>query len=208
MTAGCAVLDVGSGRHPAIPADQRPADVRYVGLDVSAEELAAAESGAYTESVAADATHLQPNLVGQFDLVISWQVLEHVRDLPETISHVHKYLRPGGTFVALFSGGFSVFAIANRVLPNKLGSRIVDPIMRRSANNRPVFPAFYDKCYDRALKKIFAPWQSANIVPLFQGANYFGFSAIAQRGYLAYENFIARRRVADLATHYLVIAST
>jgi len=206
IAAGSAVLDIGSGRHPAIEPSDRPDGVRYVGLDLSREELDAAGDGAYTETIAADATTLRPDLAGQFDLVISWQVLEHVRDLEATIRNIRGYLKPGGLFVALFSGSWSAFGVINRVLPNRVGSKLVDRAMKRTENNVPVFPAYYDRCSHRALVPLFAEWRMAEIEPLYNGAGYFAFAPPLQKAYLAYENQIERRRVANLATHYLVIA--
>ncbi len=207
MHPGCAVLDIGSGRHPAVPLADRPPDVRYVGLDLSAEELDAAGEGAYTETVVADATTPNPELAGQFDLAISWQVLEHVRDLEATISNIRDYLKPGGLFVALFSGSWSAFGIINRLLPDRIGARIVDRTMSRTKNNVPVFPAYYDKCTARALSPLFEQWAEHEIVPLYNGAGYFGFLPPLQRIYLAYENAIYSRQTANLATHYLVRAA-
>lgn len=207
LASGMSVLDIGSGRHPAIPVGRRPPDVRYVGLDLSRAELDAAGPEAYTEAIEADATALQPELVGEFDIVVSWQVLEHVRDLEGTIANIRRYLRPGGLLVTLFSGSWSAFGVINRVLPNRVGARIVDPIMQRTQKNIPVFPAYYDDCYASALRRIFEPWATAEIRPLYAGAGYFAFSSGLQRAYLWYENLIARRTVANLATHYLVIAT-
>lgn len=207
LRPGCSVLDIGSGRHPAIKPADRPEGVRYVGLDLSIDELAAAGPGAYTETLAADATRLQPGLAGQFDLVVSWQVLEHVSDLEATIGHIHRYLKPGGVFVALFSGAWSAFGVINRVLPNRLGAKLVDRTMKRTENNIPVFPAHYDRCTASALTPIFDEWAEAGITPLYNGAGYFGFFPPLQRLYLAYENRIVRREKADLATHYLVVAT-
>lgn len=207
LKPGASVLDIGSGRHPAVPADRRPVDVEYVGLDLSGDELVAAGPEAYTQAVEADATVLQGELVDRFDLVISWQVLEHVRDLRQTIENVRLYLRPGGTFVALFSGSWSAFGIVNKVLPHKLGKRIVEPIMHRKEANTPVFPAYYNQCYASALERIFTPWGDADIRPLFVGATYFSFARPVMRAYLLYENAIASRQVANLATHYLVTAT-
>lgn len=206
LTANARVLDIGSGRHPAVPVALRPNDITYVGLDLSRDELDAAGPGAYTEAIEADATVLQPKLVEGFDLVVSWQVLEHVRDLEQALENARQYLVPGGRFVALFSGSWSAFGIINRMLPHKLGKRIVEPIMHRKERNTPVFPAYYDKCYDAALRRIVTRWDSATITPLYNGAGYFAFSRFTLRGYLAYENFIANRQVANLATHYLLIA--
>src|SRR5437762_520368 len=44
-----AILDVGAGRHPTIPIAARPARCAYVGLDLSAAELADAPRGSYDE---------------------------------------------------------------------------------------------------------------------------------------------------------------
>lgn len=207
LAPGVSVLDIGSGRHPAVPIDRRPEGVEYVGLDLSGDELRAAGDGAYTEAIEADATQLRSDLVDRFELVVSWQVLEHVKDLPRTFDNIRQYLRPGGTCVALFSGGWSAFGVINRVLPHRLGKRIVEPIMHRKETNTPVFPAYYDHCTARALERILAGWTQTEVEPLYAGATYFTFSTPVLRAYLVYENLIANRRVANLATHYLVIAT-
>ena len=203
---GCAVLDIGSGRHPAIPPGRRPAGTAYTGLDISLDELSAAGPGAYDEALEADASVLQEGLIGRFDLVVSWQVLEHVEDLESTTANIHRYLKPGGRFVALFSGAWSLFGLINRALPDRLGSRIVDRTMKRTENNIPVFPAHYDRCTARKLDPMFAGWSGYELTSLYNGASYFDFLPPLRRVYLLYENSIHRRQVANLATHYLVVA--
>lgn len=206
LDEGMSVLDIGSGRHPAIKPEDRPTNVRYVGLDLSEDELIAAGPGAYSETIAADATTIRPELVGQFDLVISWQVLEHVMDLEQTIRNIRFYLKPGGLFVALFSGSWSAFGVINRILPNRIGSKIVDRTMKRTENNVPVFPAHYDRCSAKELAPIFATWTESEITPLYNGAGYFRFLPILEKAYLKYEDAIEERGAANLATHYLVVA--
>ena len=206
LEPGCAVLDIGSGRHPAIAPGRRPAEITYTGLDISLDELLEAGPNAYGETVEADASVLQKGLIGSFDLVISWQVLEHVQDLEAAIGNVHRYLRPGGRFVALFSGAWSLFGLINRALPDRLGSRIVDRTMKRTENNLPVFPAHYDRCTAKDLDPLFAAWSQYELTPLYNGASYFNFLPPLRSAYLVYENSIHQRRVANLATHYLVVA--
>ena len=207
LRPGDALLDLGSGRHPAIPPSRRPDGIEYVGLDLSQDELDAAEPGGYDETIAADATTHVPALAGRFDVVVSWQVLEHVEDFEATLKNIHSYLKPGGLFVALFSGSWSAFAVINRLLPNRVGHRIVDRVMKRTENNIPVFPAYYDRCSSRAFTPLLDTWTSADIRPLYFGATYFHFSPVLQRIYLAYENVLERRRVSNLATHYLIRAT-
>lgn len=206
LHGGMTVLDVGSGRHPSLEPRDRPSGTRYVGLDISAGELAAAEPGDYDEVVAADVTKFVPELADAIDLAISWQVFEHVKPLDTAIGNLHAYLRPGGTLISLFSGAWSVFAVANRLIPDAIGSPLVDRVMRRRAAGRPVFPAYYDRCTASALREMTAPWSDTQIYPLYCAATYFHFSSALARAYLAYENTVRRAGFANLATHYLLIA--
>ncbi len=206
LKPGSKVLDIGSGRHPAIPPEERPEGVHYVGLDLSPEELEAAGPGAYDEEIAADATSLQPELLDRFDLVISWQVLEHVKDLETTLDNIHRYLADDGRFVAQFSGAWSAFGVINRILPDRIGAKIVDRTMKRTENNIPVFPAYYDRCSARALDQLMASWSEHTLVSFYFGAAYFNFFPPLRRAYLLYENTAARHDWRNLATHYLLIA--
>lgn len=206
LVSGCQVLDIGSGRHPTVPVVERPEGVRYVGLDLSIDELRAAGDGAYDEILEADATRFLPELGGMFDLVVSWQVLEHVKDMEGTLENIRRYLKPGGRFVAQFSGAWSAFGIINRILPDRIGSRIVDRTMKRTENNIPVFPAYYNRCSARALDPLLASWTDYRLTPIFHGAGYFNFLPPARRMYLAYENLASRREARNLATHYLLTA--
>jgi len=201
---GMAILDIGSGRSPTVPLDRRPEGTHYVGLDLSAAELNAAPRGSYDEHWLADVTRHVPALDGRFDLVLSWQVLEHVKPLGPAFDNVRTYLRPGGVLLCQFSGTFSYFGLANRVIPDRLTAWLVDRFTERSCDS--VFPAHYDRCWDGALRHILRPWSAAEIVPRYTGATYLRFLPPAQRLYLAYENWALRTGRRDLATHYIVQA--
>jgi SAM-dependent methyltransferase len=203
---GMSILDVGSGRSPTLDATDRPSATHYVGLDPSQAELDAADAGVYDEKHVADIASRRDSLVGRFDLIVSWQVIEHVKDVEAAFQNMREYLQPGGAMVLMFSGRWSPFALAGRVLPFYIGKPIVSRIMKRSASRGPVFPAYYDKCYDTEMRRLLTGWTAATITPYYRGAAYLNFSALAFRAYLAYENTIAARRVANLATHYMVVA--
>jgi SAM-dependent methyltransferase len=201
---GMTILDVGSGRHPTLPVDRRPAGVHYVGLDISGSELAAADEGAYDETWIADATRRVPDLEDRFDLVVSWQVLEHVRPLDDALDNFRVYLRPNGRLLAHFSGSFSYFALANRVIPHQATAWLVDRFTDRPASL--VFPAHYHHCWNSALRRILRSWSEVEIVPRYTGATYLRFAPPAQWLYLIYEDWLVRTNQRDLATHYLVRA--
>lgn len=203
LNPNVAILDVGAGRKPSIAPKDRPTGCRYVGLDLSEEELLSAPAGAYDRAVAHDITH--PLALGeQFDLVLSWQVLEHVRPIDGVLENLRKVLRPGGTMLAQLSGSFSAFALLARVLPHQVRVRAMVRFLGHAEEEK--FPTHYDRCWASALERMCAPWSAVTLVTYYRGATYFGMWRPLQRGYLAYESVIARRDVRNLATHYLVIA--
>lgn len=198
------ILDVGAGRSPTIPPDRRPENTRYVGLDISARELAAAPPGSYDETWVSDVTQRVPELEDRFDLILSWQVLEHVRPLGAAFDNFHAYLRPGGRLVGQFSGTFSYFGLASRLIPHRLTAWLVGRFTERSSDS--VFPAHYHRCWDGALRRILAPWARAEIVPRYTGAAYLRPLPPAQGLYLVYEDWAMRSGRRNLATHYFVEA--
>ena len=199
-----AILDVGSGRRPAIEPSARPAGCTYAGLDVSGRELALAPAGSYGEHVVADVTVPVAKLHGRFDLVVSWQVLEHVGDTGCALANMRGYLRPGGHLVALLSGRFSAFGVLNAAIPARLAVVLMRRLLQRDPQS--VFPARYDRCHATGLRRLLAPWTRAEVVPIYQGAAYFNFALPLRAAYLAYENWAWRSGRANLATHYLLVA--
>lgn len=199
------ILDVGSGRRPQIPAAARPPGVTYVGLDVSRKELEHAPAGSYDDVVVSDLARRVPALEDSFDLIVSWQVLEHVRSLPEAAENMRRYLRPQGRAVALLSGRFSAFGLLNLAVPAALGHRAVATVMRRDPET--VFRAHYDHCWDRALRRAFQGWGSVTVTPRWVGASYFRFSRALQSAYIAYEEWAYACDRRDLATHYFLEAT-
>jgi SAM-dependent methyltransferase len=201
---GIEVLDVGSGPRPSIPPAKRPRKCRYVGLDISVEELGKAPEGCYDDIFVSDVVESVAALTEQFDLVVSWQVLEHVKPLEVALENVRSYLRPGGRFVATLSGRFSAFGVVNQIIPGEWGVKAMHRLLGRRPDT--VFPAYYDKCWYSALKTLMAPWRQVEILPFYIGASYFSFSKVLLRAYLRYENWVCNRGYVNLATHYLIDA--
>ncbi len=204
LRPGVNVLDVGAGRRPTIAPEDRPADSYYVGLDLSAEELDISPAGSYDETVAVDIQQPVPGLVDRFDLIVAWQALEHVGDLAGALDNLHRYARAGGWFVACLSGRNAAFAIANRAMPDRVGRGLVARLMRRPVDT--VFPAHYDRCDDRGLRETLAGWDTAHVIPLWRGADYFDRFPRLRALYVRYEDWAFANRRANLATHYVVAA--
>jgi SAM-dependent methyltransferase len=203
LVNGVAVLDVGAGRYPTIAPADRPDGCRYVGLDIEPEELEAAGPDSYDESIVADIT-TPLGRDEEFDLVLSWQVLEHVTPLADAIENLRRSLRPGGTLLAQLTGSNAAFAAVGRLLPQRAKLWMTTRLLGHREEEK--FPTRYDRSSHRALARMLEPWSRFEIVPFYRGATYFRFSRPLTRAYLAYESAIERRRARNLATHYLVVA--
>ncbi len=204
MRPGVRILDVGAGRAPTIPVADRPAGCRYVGTDIDAAELQAAPPGSYDLTLAADATRPLPT-DERFDLILSWQVLEHVDSMSAALRVIHGALVDGGTLVAQLSGSRAAFALLARALPHPLRVLAMTRLLGHAEEEK--FPTRYDACTDRQLHMLLNGWSRVEVIPFYRGGSYFLFSHPMLRGYLAYENIIARRDLRALATHYLVVAT-
>jgi SAM-dependent methyltransferase len=203
LVPGCRVLDIGSGRLPAIPPSRRPTGCHYVGLDLSLRELQLADAAAYDETIVADVCNYQAALEGTFDLIVSWQVLEHVPDLALALENARRYLRPGGVLVAQFSGRYSLFGFPNRLLPHRLARLALKVVLSRDADT--VFPAYYEGCYYDAILSKTRAWSKVRVISRFRGGVCLGFIPPVRGLYLKLEDSMIRGRHRNLATHYLLI---
>lgn len=206
LRPGQSILDIGSGRRPVLGVDERPQDCRYVGLDISQQELATAPQGSYDEVVVADARDSRAELRGRFDLVLSFQVLEHVKPIDAALASARECLRPGGTFIAQLSGGRSAAGRLNRLLPAELSVWLVSHMLGRDRGR--IFPAHYDRCYYTALQALLTDrWSEWEIASLHTGADYyFGFSRLARAAYIGYEEWLYLEGRRDDAMYYVIRA--
>lgn len=200
------VLDVGSGARPAVPPDQRPESCYYVGMDISASELERAGPDAYDDIAVGDVCTAIPSWAEEFDIVLSWQVLEHVSSMRAALENQRAALVPGGRMIAMLSGTWAIYALAARVIPHRISTMLQTRLL--GADARDKFPAHYDRCSDRALRQQLTEsgWRSWEIVPYYKAGGYLSFSRSLLRAYLIYENWAERTGRANLATHYLVEA--
>ena len=204
LREGVEILDVGAGRRPTVPVPDRPPRTRYVALDPAGAELELAPEGVYDEMIVADVVDRLPALEERFDLIVSWNVLEHVPSLEAALANLRSYLRPGGALVAQFASSLAAHALISRVIPGALAARAMERLLDRPRDT--VFDAHYDDCRYSALDRLLAPFDTYAITPLYRDASYFRFSRVALGLYVGFEEWAHRRQHRDLASHYLICA--
>lgn len=207
LRPGSRILDVGSGARPVISRELLPNGCTYAGLDISGEELERAEVGAYDEIYVGDICGEMPAIARRFDLVVSWQVLEHVTSMHAALATQRAALVPGGRMVAMLSGGWALHSLAARIIPYRVSTWLQFRLLHSPPEDK--FPTRFDGCTDRALRGLLADggWTSWEVVPRYGAGVYLSFSRPLQRAYLVYENWAARGPRANLATHYIVHAT-
>lgn len=206
LVSGCRILDVGSGRRPLIPPGSRPEGCHYVGLDIDARELQIAPEGAYAEAWTVDITGALPEaLHQQFDVVISFQAIEHVSSVPRALANMRAALKPGGFLLFQTSGAWGVLpALVNRVLPQRVSLWLLARMTGRDPGT--VFPAVYDRCWYSAFRTDLRDWTDVEVIPCYWGGSYLLRVPPLFWAYLAWEEFTRRCGLRNLATHYLVAA--
>jgi len=189
-----------------LPPEVRPTKCTYVGFDIDSDELMKARAGSYDDVIVGDVCELQADLVGRFDLVVSWLAMEHVKPLPIALHNLSRYQHPdGGRFLGYVSGTFSVHALLNRIVPDDIAKVALQRLNARRPDT--VFRAHYDHCWYDALEVIARRcWTRAEIVPLFTGGWYFRFSPLLRAPFLAYEEWAYAGGRRNLAAYYLIDA--
>jgi SAM-dependent methyltransferase len=198
---GVRILDVGAGRAPTLAPEDRPPGCWYAGLDVSPTELAAAPPGAYDEVFV---QNVATPLANQFDLILSWQVLEHVAEVDVALENLRQALRPGGALIAQLTGSRAVFSLIGRALPHRARRLVLTHALGHPAEEK--FPLASGVRTASSLERALARWRRSEIIPFYRGATYFSPLRPVQRAYLVYESALARRQLRNFATHYLIIA--
>jgi SAM-dependent methyltransferase len=139
------VCDVGGGANPVLPLEfVQSRGLHYTVLDISQEELDKAPAQYSKLRVDILAEEL-PN-VGSFDLVFTKMLAEHVPSGERLHANIFRLLRPGGYAVHFFPTLYALPFVINRLIPERLASKILDVIAPRDRHQHDKFPAYYSWC--------------------------------------------------------------
>jgi SAM-dependent methyltransferase len=144
------VCEIGGGRDPLFSAGEAAGHgLDLIVNDIDGGELALTPAGLRTArfDIAGDLS--EPDVVrGDYDLMVSRMVFEHVHDVARAWSNIHALLAPGGVALAFFPTLWAPVFALNHILPEKASRAIVHALfpLRRDGGGDPKFPAFYDWC--------------------------------------------------------------
>lgn len=140
-----AVLELGGGANPALTlAQAQNQRLDYAILDISREELDKAPAG--YRKICADLNQPMPQVEGDFDLIFSKMLAEHVRDGAVFHKNVFNLLRPGGYAFHFFPTLYAPPFLANKLLPERLAQWVLDRVNPRDKYQHAKFPAYYSWC--------------------------------------------------------------
>jgi 2-polyprenyl-3-methyl-5-hydroxy-6-metoxy-1,4-benzoquinol methylase len=206
---GGRVCEIGAGPNPMLSADDLARlDVEYVCLDVSEDELEKA-SGAY-HKVCADVVRGGAELPGDFDLVLSRHVAEHIDDPRAFHRNVRAMLRPGGCALHWFSTLYEPVFLVNRLLPERVAERLLltfEP-QRASTGRQGKFPPYYRWCRGptrRHLRRLERLGYEIREYDAYFGHTYFRRVRPLQALVDRVAGALARRRVYALSSYALVV---
>jgi SAM-dependent methyltransferase len=139
------ICEIGAGANPVLGADTVTVH-DYVVIDIDAGELAKCRAG--ISRVQADIAAPDFTPPGQYDLVISNTLAEHVSDGAQFHRNVHRLLKPDGVAAHFFPTLWTLPFVLNRVVPDRLTGRLLLALQpfRSSHGMTGKFPAYYRWC--------------------------------------------------------------
>lgn len=131
ITEDTSVLEIGCGEGGNLLPFLKAGCKRIVGIDMSKGKIENAnrffedmEGSKNIEFIHADIYDVSAGEIGQFDVIITRDVLEHIHGQNEFMRHVKKFMKPGGKFFLGFPPWFSPFGGHQQVCENKFLSKL------------------------------------------------------------------------------------
>ncbi|HEX6388863.1 MAG TPA: methyltransferase domain-containing protein, partial [Solirubrobacteraceae bacterium] len=168
------VVDVGAGRETPYAIGGLPG-VEVVGVDILAADLEA--NAQLDRRVPHDLlSGRMPDEAHDAGLITSRMVLEHIADMDAFAAEVHRSLAPGGRTIHFFAARYSLFAFANRVLPEAFAKRLLY-LLRPESVDVGGFVTYYDRTNARAIRAVFerAGFTNVRTQTSYEVSQYFHF---------------------------------
>ena len=202
------ILELGGGRNPSFRFDELPANIAaYTVNDISEEELGLI--GPDYEKAQFDVTGDVTGFEGQYDIVFSRTLMEHVRDGVTMHRNVLSLLRPGGVAFHMGPTLYSPAFVINKLLPDTISRRILFAFFPARRTDRPKFPAYYSWCFgngSRMRRMLRRVGYRAVEIDTFYGTNYFHKIPIVRDLDRAFQGLAAKRNWSTFGSYIQIVA--
>ena len=143
---------------------------RLIGVDVSGDELALNKH--LDKAIVADICQTLGAGDEQLDLILSRATVEHLHDTSGFLRAAYGSLRPDGKMGVLFAAKWSIPAMLNRIIPERIAIKLLEALVPNSKGYQG-FKAYYDKCGNGEFQ---AAARSAGFTVLGNYPNYYASS--------------------------------
>jgi SAM-dependent methyltransferase len=187
LAQGIAVLDAGAGRGVMYPYDYREIVARMAGADT---DPAIKENANLTDAVVADLAHL-PYDHGEFDLVFSKYVFEHLDRPRDVMRELRRVLKPGGHLLIHTPNRWHYVAMFATLTPTSFHAWFN---AKRGRVEADTFPTRY-RANDRLTLERLAMETGFRVVSIDlieTKPDYLLFHPLAYRAGIAYERVVNR----------------
>ena len=192
------VLEVGGIDRPLL---KRSKKIKYVGLDIERKDRC---KDLYDHFIVQS---IEDPIPGTYDLIVSITLLEHVSDVTLSIGQMHKVLRIGGYIVHYAPNKYHPYSLILRLVGPKIQKRLIK-ILRPWAAQVTGYPAFFDKCSPREMKKISSAlgFREIRVIPFFRANDYFRFFVPAYILVTLLENICKKLKWEWLCSGFIIVA--
>lgn len=202
------ILELGGGRLPSFRLDELPPNIAsYTVNDIDPSELAMT-SDEYDKAcfdVIGDVSQFS----GQFDVVFSRTLIEHVKDGKKMHKNIVSLLKPGGVAFHLAPTLYSPPFVLNKILPERISQKILYFFFPKRRTQKDKFVAYYSWCYGNRTKmeKMLRQVGFADArLRSFYGHDYFRKIPILRQIDNAFSSWAAKRDWSTFGSYAHIIA--
>jgi SAM-dependent methyltransferase len=198
------VVDVGAGKAWQLPSYYKNwYGIELIGLDIDGSEMK--NNDTLDQKIVCDVVAGIPLADGQIDLIMVHSGIEHFSDNEHFLRNAFRILRPGGFLLAQFPGRFAPFAMANRLLPDRLAKHLLRVAM--GDTDELGFRAYYDRTNYSAFKHLCGSVGFDEIyhMPGYYSSSYFARFVPAYMASYVYDVVRYGLGIRDLASYNLFL---
>jgi len=119
---------------------------------------------------------IEEKIPGKYHLIISFTLLEHVKNNQAALSSIYASLQNDGKTINYLPSKHHPYSIILRMVGDKMQKKIIR-YLRPWAQGVTGYPAFFDECSPREMKKLLSKigCQNIAIIPFYRANDYFSF---------------------------------